>query len=171
MNTAQAPEAKLASSVGRIAAVLEHEGFPPAERAALRRMNPEILPPLAWYRFALPHLPEDWDLTEERQKKWMTLVAGIALMSPAAHRPDVSLGQALGESGYSEARLERLLEAEGDTQRVLLLRAARYLAAKSRPFNWTEAALLLFAREENKQESIRRRIARDFYQAARKQSA
>jgi CRISPR type I-E-associated protein CasB/Cse2 len=113
------PEANLAQVIGRVAAVIEGEQCATGERAALRRMSLDQPPPLIFYRFALRYLPEGWDSTEDLRRDWMTLVAGMARMSPNAHRPDQPFGKVLAEGGYSEARLERLLSAEGDTQRTL----------------------------------------------------
>lgn len=161
MNESQTPERSLASHIGHIASVIGSDRFPTGERATLRRMNPGQPPPLTFYRFALRHLPDRW---ERSLPEWVTLVAGIALMSPHAHRLDHGLGRALAEAGYAEARLERLLAADGDTRRTLLLRATRFVAARASPFNWVDAAQLLLVQEEEQRERLHRRIARDFYQ-------
>lgn len=162
----QTSEAKLSSHIAQIAGVISGDRFPTGQRAALRRMIPNQPPPLAFYRFALRYLPEQWESGPESSKDWVTLVAGIALMSPNAHRPDKRLGVVLAEAHFSEARLERLLSAEGDTRRILLLRAARFLAAKSSPCNWVDAAHFLLTRDTDKRENLHRRIARDFYSAS-----
>ena len=155
-----APPDTLAHTMAHIAGILGSEHFPTGERAALRRMSPGQPPPLYFYRFALRHLPENW---ERNEPDWITLTAGIALMAPHAHQPGRGLGTALGEAGYSEARLERLLQSEGDTRRILFLRAVRFLAAKAQPFDWLGAAHLLLTRDSDKREAVHRRIARDFY--------
>lgn len=162
MSTQPTPETTLPSRIAQIAALIGSAHFPTGERAALRRMIPGQPPSLAFYRFALGHLPDWWDRNLDTQKDWVTVVAGIALMSPNAHRPDRGLGVALADAGYVEARLERLLAAEGDTRRILLLRAARFLAAKSTACNWLDAAQLLFTRGTDR-ERLHQRIARDFY--------
>lgn len=150
----------LASSIAHIAGVISHSEFPTGDRAALKRMIPGQSPPLEFYRFALRHLPRNW---EAHLADWMALVAGMALMAPHVHRPNRSLGQALAEENYSEARLERLLSADEDIRRVLFLRAVRFLASKGAPFNWVDAAQFLLTREEDKREVLHRRIAWDFY--------
>lgn len=159
-------EVSLQSRIGQIAALMGNDRFPAGERAVLRRMNPGQPLPLAFYRFALRHLPTGWDRDGDAHRDWVALVAGMALMSPTAHRPDRGLGKALAEVGYAEARLERLLAADGDTRRSLLLRAARFLAAKSASCNWVDAAQLLLVRDPDKRESLQRRIALDFYRTA-----
>lgn len=150
----------LPQRIARIARIIGSSDFPTGDRAALRRMVPGQPVPMAFYRFALRHLPESW---ESRLTDWMTVVAGMAIMHPSIHRPDVGLGAALAEAGYSEARLERLLASEGDTRRSLLLRAARFAGAKGFAFNWTDGAQLLLTTDGEKRERLHRRIARDFY--------
>ena len=150
----------LGSRIGRICSLIGSNSFSTACRAALRRLNPHKAPSLVFYRFAVYHLPKTW---EARKADWMTLTAGIATMSPSIHRPGQGLGQVLGLTGYSEARLERLLSAEGDTRRILFLRAVRFLAAKSAPFDWKDGALFLLLRDREKQERLHARIAQDYY--------
>ncbi len=163
MITLVSPEPTLHHHIGQIARIIASDRFPTGERAALRRMHPTQLPPVVFYRFALLYLPEWWNRTPQSRRDWITVVAGIALMSPNAHDPRKGLGEALAEASYSAARLERLLAADGDTRRVLLLRAARFLAAKSTPCNWTDGALLLLTQDPEKREAVQERIARDFY--------
>ncbi|GAB4178924.1 MAG: hypothetical protein Kow0020_14990 [Wenzhouxiangellaceae bacterium] len=150
----------LASTIGRIAGLIGSEGFPTGDRARLRRMTPGQPAPLAFIRFAVAHLPGGW---EHQLDDWITLVAGIAIMAPGAHRPGFGLGRALAEAGYSEFRLERLLDADGQTRRILLLRAARFLAAKQTPCDWADGARLLLTRDEAKIEKVRLGIARNYF--------
>ena len=161
---AQVPEETLEQQMGRIAGIISSERFPAGERAALRRMSPSRSLPLSFYRFAFNYLPMGWEYAIE---DWTTLVAGIALMSPNAYSAQVGFGKALGESGYSEFRLERLLAAETEVRRVLFLRAVRSLAAKSKTFNWAEGARFLLTKSESKREMLNLGIARDFYRVDR----
>jgi CRISPR system Cascade subunit CasB len=160
---------QLGSVISTIAGVISSDHFPTGERAALRRMTPRQPPPLTFYRFALGYLPVGWDRNEDSRKDWITLVAGIALMSPNTHDPKRSLGRALAETNYSEPRLERLLSdsAIGDVRRILVLRVARFLAAKSFPFNWVQAARLLLTRDKEKLTAISEQIAKDYYRIQR----
>lgn len=160
--SAQAPAERdtLATVVGRLAALVGSDGLPTGERAALRRMVPGQPSPLAFHRVAIRMLPEGWERHEE---DWIAIVAGIALMSPGAHRPDAGTGAALADAGFSEARLERLLSAQGQVRRLLLLRAARFLAARGGACDWAEAAALLLTRDPERRETLHRQIARDFY--------
>jgi CRISPR system Cascade subunit CasB len=153
---------KLPSAIGRIAAVIGNDEFPTGDRAALRRLDPDTEAPLAFYRFAFRHLPENW---AAHKRAWMTICAGIAIMQPHAHQPNAPAGRALAEAGYSEARLERLLGASGTVLDTLVLRAARLLAAKGSAANWTDFARLLLTSAPDKREAIRMQFARHFYQA------
>ncbi|HQD79736.1 MAG TPA: type I-E CRISPR-associated protein Cse2/CasB [Bacillota bacterium] len=166
MQAVQAPEGTLEQQVGRIAGILSSERFPTGERAALRRMNPGHPLPLSFYRFAFSYLPPGW---EKAIDDWTTLVAGIALMSPNAYSPQVGFGAALADAEYSESRLERLLAAEYEVRRTLFLRAIRFLAAKSKPFNWAEGARFLLTESKSKREMLNLSIARDFYRKADKE--
>lgn len=159
MSEPQTTDHDFYSRIGHIAGVLGSDEFPAGERAALRRMN-VARPPMAFYRFALRHLPDGW---ERQWKDWAAIVAGVALMAPNAHDPENRLGAVLADAGFSEARLERLLAAEGETRRTLLLRAARFLASRARPCNWVEGAQLLLTRDEEKREALHRRIGSRFY--------
>lgn len=165
----QTPEQpSLAAAVGRAAGIICSDGFPTGDRAKLRRMAPGQPLPLVFTRFALAHLPESW---ERQPKDWAVLLAGIAIMAPHAHRPGYGLGRALADAGYSEARLERLLDTDGETRRTLFLRAVRLLAAKAAPFDWHDAAQLLLARDEVKRDRIKQRIARDFFSNLKSESS
>jgi CRISPR system Cascade subunit CasB len=146
--------------IARIAAIVSGETYPAGDRAALKRMVPGNDPPLAFYRFAFRHLPEGW---ERRQREWITIVAGIALMSPNAHDPRRPAGRVLAESRYSEKRLERLLAAREEMLSMLILRAVRFLAARGETVNWNDFARLILGHDQETSEPARHRIARDFY--------
>jgi CRISPR system Cascade subunit CasB len=151
----------LSSIIGRLAAVISSENFPTGDRAALKRLTPGKSPPLTAYRFAFRYLPDGW---EKQESTWMSIVAGLALMCPTPHRKDRPAGRALAEAGYSEARFERLLAAEGEVLQTLTLRAARFLAAKGESTNWVDLAeLLLGKRGGEAGENLRLRLARDYY--------
>jgi CRISPR system Cascade subunit CasB len=150
----------LGSIIGHLAGVIASENFPTGERAALKRLTPRLPPPLTFYRFAFRHLPEGW---EAQQAEWMAVITGLALMCPGPHRPDRPTGRALAEAGYSEARLERLLAAEGEDLHTLTLRAARFLAAKAESVNWVDLARLLLTKDKGKLEKVRFKFARDYY--------
>ena len=152
-------------TVVRIAHVLASDDFPPGDRAKLRRLSASAPPSVAFLRFAFAHLPEGW---ERRQELWQTLVAGVALMYPQQHDASRPLGRALAEAGYAEARLERLLAAQDDTRRTLLLRAIRFLRAKNMGCRFSDFAHLLGLGDNP--EAASQRIARDYFRALSTQS-
>lgn len=165
----QAPEQpSLAAIIGRVAGIICSDSFPTSDRAKLRRMAPGQPLPLVFTRFALAYLPASW---ERQPEDWAVLLAGITLMAPHAHRPGYGLGRALAEAGYSEARLERLLDTDGETRRTLFLRAIRFLAAKAGPFDWLDAAQLLLSRDAAKSDYIKQRVARDFFSHLKSESS
>jgi CRISPR system Cascade subunit CasB len=161
--TDAAAEASLHQRIGRLAAVLSAEHFPGGDRAALKRMAPGAAPPLAFYRLWLRHLGDE-PPTPEQTPAWVVIVAGLAAAPPPGHRPGRGLGQALADSGWHEARLERLLAAGADGQQARLAAdALRFLAARGEAFDWTQLARLLLARSDDARDAIHRRIATDYY--------
>lgn len=150
----------LARLIGRVSALVGSEDFPTGERAALKRLAPDRPPSLAFYRFCFQHLPEGW---QRQIGAWQVLLAGLAVMGISAHRSDRSVGQALAEHRYSEARLERLLATQDDVLYTLTLRVARFLAAKGESVNWLDLAQLLLAQDREKREAVRLKIAGDYY--------
>jgi CRISPR system Cascade subunit CasB len=151
----------LSSHVGKAAGVICNDKFSTGDRAKLKRMVPTEPLPSAFYRFAFSHLPEDW---ERSRVEWGTIVAGIAIMAPSAHSHASGFGKVLAESNYSESRFERLLATEDEVLCTLVLRLARFLAAKGRTVDWSQIASLLLAKEDNA-DAIRMRIAKDYYRA------
>jgi CRISPR type I-E-associated protein CasB/Cse2 len=123
---------------------------------------------VAFYRFAMRFLPDEWDRGSESVDDWVTVVGGLALLSPGGHDPHHPLGRGLADLQYSEARLERLLAAEGPVLRTLVIRMARFLAAKGRSVNWADAARLVLTHDASAREQLRRLIASDFYHTVTK---
>lgn len=149
--------------IGRLAAVLGADHFPGGDRAALKRMAPGTPPPLSFYRLWLRHLGDDVPAPDQTPP-WAVIVAGLAGAPPQAHRPGRGFGRALAESGWHEARLERLLAAGDDGQQVKLTAdALRFLAAHGESFDWTQVARLLLARADDARDAIQRQIATDFF--------
>lgn len=152
-----------ATKINRLARLLAGEHYPPGDRAALKRYAPGQTAPLAFYRLWLRHL--DSDLPSGSQtSSWATLTWGLAISGTGAHRPGRSLGQALAESGYAEARLERFLGTRDELSRLRLFSSlARFLAAKGEAFDWLDAARLLLTRDTDKREAVHRQIATAYY--------
>lgn len=161
---------------GRVAAMPDHDR---GGLAGLRRMDPDE-----------PDAAAFWKLMAEEEllgnpaveRKWGLILHGISLMtrtaggddvaSRSAHLGSIPVGRALYESGYSESRFNRLLTARDDMLRVLLARMFRMLAAADASFNWREMAqyILNEGYDEERAEEGRRRLARAYYQTARRNS-
>lgn len=155
--------APLHQRIGRLAAVLASSHVAGSDRAALQRMVPGTAPPLAYYRLWLRHLADEVPDTAQTGA-WMLLAAGLAASHAQANRPGRGFGQALAESGWHEARLERLLAADVDGQQLKLAAdGLRFLAARGETFDWVDLARLLLARTDRARDAIHRRIATDFY--------
>ena len=152
----------LGARVARLAHLLASERFSGADRAALKRYAPGQAPSLAFYRTWLRHLGEELP-REEETRAWALMAWGLALMGAHAHRRDRPLGTALAESGYSEARLERLLAADAEARLDLFAALVRFLASKGEGFDWLDAARLLLTRDPDRRESAYRRIAAHYY--------
>jgi hypothetical protein len=155
---------------------LEHrDGLSTRITASLRRAAPEqwdrnlaqLLPVLLK---AGIHEPELRDT--DRVRRWAVLVHLVAVLSGTTHdrvhssRPT---GRAIHETGYSEARLSKLLTARGDGLRDQVARLARFLRAKgAQPLDLRPLAQLVLneGTDARAAETARLSIARGYYAAA-----
>ena len=161
----------LRTSVGKAAGLLGSERLGNGERAALRRISPEApFTPALWK--VLHHLEQhdapDGIGQETWERHWATLLMGLSFcVSPSSnlHAYGKPLGRALFEAGWSELRFVRLLRSKGEALEVELRRVAQYLASKSQPADWSDAASLLFYQYGDASEDIRLSIARAYYGA------
>ncbi|MDN5938814.1 MAG: type I-E CRISPR-associated protein Cse2/CasB [Salinisphaera sp.] len=151
-----------ADLVPRFAGWLHSDGFPNGDRAKLKRMGISGPTPLAYHRFLLRHVPEQWQ-GPSMAMAWRTVISGLAYQHQNPHNPKVPFGRALADIDYSELRLESLLAAGDRVLATLTLRATTRLAAKRARCNWKDIAWLLFAANDESRERSNRRIARDFY--------
>lgn len=128
-----------------------YQGLSNGDQAELRRGR---LSEPFWR--ALDHIGKA-DAPPDRVQKWKVLFQLVALGGFS----ETDFGKALYQADYSEARLNRLLEAEEQLP-DLLRRTARQLASADQPPNWDAARKLLFYEGEYA-EKIRIRIAQDYY--------
>ncbi len=125
------------------------------ERAELRRLDPNVVPPEAYWRLA-----ERFELEAREDHFWLELVP---MLVDHPHG-DMEPGGALAASGVTGTRVERWLRFDAQRAR----REARRLFARcDRPFDWGHFAALLFL--WNDQE--RRRLARGFFLAPEQRKA
>lgn len=148
---------------GRVASLMRQfvrPDFPGSARAAFKRWAPGQPPPLAYYRLLLQQ-PGDELPASTQTEAWMLLA--WALSQGIEHQAERSLGRALAEAGYAEARLERLLAAAPELLPELAAAMLRFLAAKAQACNLHELARLLLTRDDPAREVLHRRLAIDFF--------
>jgi CRISPR type I-E-associated protein CasB/Cse2 len=129
-----------------------YEGLSPGDQAELRRG----LPSEPFWRL-LAYIGRE-DAHPDALRKWRLLIQCVAISGYA----DTYFGVALQRAEYSEARLKRPLEAEGDLLPGILRRTARQLRGADQPANWNAARKLLFYTGEHA-ENARLRIAQQYY--------
>jgi len=108
------------------------------------------------------NLPLGGEPLEDAERCWACLLSALA-RTKGLHAPQVSLGNALAFGEYSELRFVRFLRAKGTALFKEIELMAQYLNSKAQPVDWTQVAEILFTRDEDKAESLRRKIARDYY--------
>ena len=138
------------------------------EQAALARLDPEAPRPhqvgaLARALVLAGIAPDDWQA--ETWERWALLAHGMAL---AGHDSGARLGAQLARAEVSESRVTRLLTARGDAFRQQVPRLLRLMASRGVAPNWLEFGALILAtdRDEARAETLRLRIAGQFYAAA-----
>ena len=147
------------SIVGRLVRAID-KNLGNGEVADLRRMRPNDPACPAFWKI----MAEYWDMhfNDEEAMLRACLLSGLA-RTKNLHSFHISLGNALAIAEYSDLRFVRLLRAEGKTLFKEIELMADFLNSKTQPANWTEVAELLFTRELEKTESLKRRIARNYY--------
>jgi hypothetical protein len=164
-------ENSLASAVDVLAGTLCGEHLPKGDLAELRRMRPD-LPPAAFWRMLVGHVPEDYRRDDCQERAWMVLMRGMAVMAPVAHSRSAPLGRVLASLEVNKEATERrfwtLLRSRGEQLEDQILLMARFLASKERRLDWYGMARLLLASDEAHRDKVCRNLARTFYfQSAR----
>ena len=174
----------LAGNAVVFAGLMASENFGRGDLAQLRHMNPDVPDAAAFWRLMAR---QDLFRGPELEAKWALIIHGIALMAPtnrvegdnrSAHDGYNPVGRALflgndaqrDQGFYSETRFNRLLTARGPMLRILLARMFRMMGAAGVSFNWREMASFVLNEgyDDKAAEQSRRRIARDYYQAERR---
>ena len=184
--TAQPPlskRARLASVVMRLAHELDESAdhpMPKGDLTALRREGGARSP--TFYKVAARLLSDELDAyrTESSlvvaERQWAMLVHLLASTSGQHRVGAPSLGAVLQQAGLAEARFLRLLRAEGDALDSASRAALAPLVQQALTFDpFDLAALVLTAASASlhyeDRDSVRRRIARDFYRAEAKENS
>lgn len=176
------PAERFTSLVMHIARLLDdaHDtSLPRGDIAALRREDGATSP--AFYKLAAivfddAFFPRSHALRDEAERRWAR-VAHLLARSGGQHVLGAarSLGAALAQAELAEPRLLRLLRSEGESLDVAARAAIAPLIQKAVPFDPRDLTALLlsaphaggrFHHEDG--ESVRRRIARDYYRATAK---
>ena len=139
----------------------------PGPAAALRRGPYRGPGAAAFWKLLARHNPFG---AVHNEAGWAALMQAIAVLTPkgrdpkkqSAHDYSLSMGRALYEAEFSEARLARLLSAAPELRREVAVRTCRRLAAgEFNRFNLvTLGEFVLFGGDRTD-----RRIARDYYRA------
>lgn len=140
------------------------------EQAALARLDPEAPRPhqvgaLARALVLADIAPDNWH--PETWQRWALLAHGMAL---AGHDGSGRLGAQLARAEVSESRVTRLLTARGEAFLQQVPRLLRLMASRSVAPNWLELGALILAtdRDETRAETLRLRIAGNYYSTAKR---
>lgn len=150
--------------IAKTAGMLALDGFPRSDLAALRRLNTEAPSAPVFWQMMARYVP---GASDDMVCRWALILQGMALMAPHHRAGDPSIGRALRNADFKEARLARFLNARGRQFRAAVPRLARQLAAKGQPIDWRTLGVLILTegRNERRAEQIRMAIARDYYAA------
>ncbi|MDO8434694.1 MAG: type I-E CRISPR-associated protein Cse2/CasB [Candidatus Binatus sp.] len=174
MEQAPAETSTLASLAGRLAALIS-DGLSPGDVATMRRMRPdEIGAPIFW-RLAASELAGEFTTEgprrDRQERRWAVILQAMAEMRHL-HDPRKSLGASLADADIAEQRLLKLLRAGDDALFDAVRVIAHHLATRGVATNTADLARLILSDGGPNQESVRRKLARDFYGAqSRKETA
>ena len=120
------------------------------DHAELRR--PGFSPALWKVLTRLGESESEYHSRYEWEKRWAVLLRSIALTGQG----QTSLGRVLAETGWSEGRLFRLLEADEDALYDQMRFATAYLESKDARPDWKQGYDLLFYNNERARHAIAR---------------
>jgi CRISPR type I-E-associated protein CasB/Cse2 len=162
----------LPSVVGALAHAIE-KLLSPGDVAELRRLHPTDLSYPVFWRICAAHLAPVLPLgaaRDEAERRWAVILQALAELR-GLHSPGARYGRALASAGIAELRALRMLRASGSALYDSVRTISRYLAATGTPANCSELALLVLSDGRDEAESIRRRIARDYYAQLEKETS
>jgi len=130
------------------------------ERAALRRISPSRPYTAALWKL-LVHLDLD-HLSDNEVESW-ALIAMLIAENSGGYEPNVRIGKALAEYGWSELRLTQLLEARDAQLYSLVRRLSHFMASKNIRADWSEIARIVLVQDGDNAEKFRKSIARHYF--------
>lgn len=164
LDNSKAPRS-LGSIVYELSALLHNAAS--GDLAELRRLRPGQLAGAAFYRIAatiladtLPH--QHGPLRDESEERWGAIVSAMAALGRLC-APKHSLGRSLAHAKVSEARVLRLLRARDRSLVETVHGIVHQLVATATAVDPTDIARLILSDGRSDEETVRRRIARDFY--------
>ena len=159
------PRDNLAALIGRLAALIDRQ-LSPGDVAALRRNRPDSIDAPAFWRIAALELTGSLEpegpRRDEGERRWAVILQAIAELR-GLHNPRRSLGAAMVDAEVAEHRVLRLLRASAEGLFDAVRIIAHHLASKGISVNCTDLAWLVLSDGRSDEESVRRRIARDYY--------
>jgi CRISPR system Cascade subunit CasB len=161
----------LSSIVWSIAGAMQSKAIGTGDMAELRRLhaqdpgNPAFWKIAAHYLEPQGYLRGDGPRRDETERRWAAILNFMAHLSLFL-RPGSRFGGALAEAGLSELRFIRLLRAQDQSLLDEVRTLARFLSSKGQPVDPTDLARLVLSDGAPHEESVRRKVARDFYSRA-----
>lgn len=140
-----------------------------ADFALLKRINLEVRASTLFYRLWVTYIDPKNERHERDQRRWAWLLREMA-KTHHLHRPHANPGQAF-QRVLSEARLNRLLEADENTIEGQLGSALRMLDQRAISFDWALLVDLYLSTGTTRRDQVRRWIARAYFYAERDLSA
>jgi hypothetical protein len=129
--------------------------------ASLRRLNTGAPDAAAFFRIVVRIAPEAGPTAVHRYARFLQILA----LKPAALASG-SFGAAMAAAGVSESRAQKLLTARGSALAKQLRLIARRLANEGTlPYRQIGDLLLIEDEESGRAETVRLRIARDYWRA------
>lgn len=151
------PKRTLYSRLARIASEVHSDRVTRGERAELRRMRPDAIPPEVYWRLTdrLQPTPHPAD-----EPFWLTV---LPLMTRHPHRKGQRPGRVMAEEGVSPARVLRWLRRDRDSAWSEARRVLSCLG--DRGIDWSVMGSLMARWQDT---DLRRGFARDFFSARRR---
>jgi CRISPR system Cascade subunit CasB len=145
----------------------------PGDVAALRRLRPGDADCAVFWKLLATHLtdelPAGGPARDEAERRWAVILQALARMR-GLHAPGLRLGRTLASAGLAEPRVLRMLRARHDALADAARVTAQFLANGAIPTDHAEIAALILSDGRTDEDSVRRRIARDFYAQMEKES-
>jgi len=155
----------LGTLVGRIMAELESVSSA-GDLAELRRLDPDHPGAPTFWRLVVAHLdpslPNRGQARDEALKRWAAIMRAMAEMA-RFHDPRLPLGAAMAQAGVAEMRVLKLLRANGESLSGMVRMLSHQLAAAAVAANLADVARLVLSDGRSAEESVRNRIAYDYY--------